>query len=190
MLIDYENVHKTAARRFLALGADRGTSGHVYPHKVGELLTQRRPFDSVLHEVRVYRGQPNPHRQPVSAKANNRQTADWESHGVTVVRRNLVYPSDWPDQPANEKGIDVALAVDAVRLAIQHKTDVVIIFSHDKDLLPAVETVMDLPDCHVEVAAWNQCNRLRLAATHRPWCHYLDADDFETVRDHYDYTLD
>ncbi|NYJ76576.1 NYN domain-containing protein [Allobranchiibius huperziae] len=188
VLIDYENVQKSARRRFLSYAADRGTSGHVHPRQVGELIASKRRRPSVLHEVRVYRGQPNPWKQTVSAAANERQASDWRADGVTVIRRNLWYPDEWPNTPPTEKGIDVAVAVDAVRLAAFRETDVIVIFSHDNDLLPAVETVMDLQGCHIEVAAWSECNRLRLDNTQRPWCHYLGESDFNSVRDHTDYT--
>lgn len=70
-------------------------------------------------EVRVYRGRPNPERQPGAAAANDRQTAMWErSDQVTVIRRNLQYPSDYPASQASEKGIDVAIAVDMIRLGM------------------------------------------------------------------------
>lgn len=179
VLIDYENIVRTADRAF----SPGDGNSHILPRRLAELIVQRRRGPSRLHEVRVYRGQPNPHRQPVSASANNRQAAEWETSGVKVVRRNLKYPNEWPEQPAKEKGIDVALAVDAVRLAALRETDVVIVFSHDNDLLPAIETVLELPNCHVEVAAWSGCNRLRLAKTQVPWCHWISELDFGNVRD-------
>jgi uncharacterized LabA/DUF88 family protein len=57
---------------------------------------------------------------------------------VTVVRRQLRYPKSWPVEPAQEKGIDVALAVDFVRLACENAYDVDILFSRDADLVPAL----------------------------------------------------
>ncbi|WP_207948277.1 NYN domain-containing protein [Metallococcus carri] len=120
VLLDYENVQRTAQRRFLSYGSDRGASGHVYPRRVADLIVGRRRRPSMLHEVRVYRGRPNPWKQELSAAANDRQAADWAAEGVTVIRRNLSYPDEWPAIPPAEKGIDVALAVDAVRLAAVH----------------------------------------------------------------------
>lgn len=197
VLIDYENVQRTAARRFLSVGADRGASGHVHPRILAETLVEKRRRLSYLKEVRVYRGQPNPHKQPVSASANNRQAKEWEDNGISVIRRNLWYPDGWPSVPPTEKGIDVALAVDAVRLAAMRETDAVIVFSHDKDLLPAIETIIALPACHVEAAAWSECHRLKLSDDEcdrlhvprgAPWCHFLGEQEFLEARDHTDYT--
>lgn len=198
VLIDYENVQRTATRRFLPAGSSHGGVGHIHPRAVAELLVEKRQRDSYLKEVRVYRGQPNPHKQPTSASANNRQASDWEDDAVTVIRRNLWYPDGWPATPPTEKGIDVALAVDAVRLAATQQADAVIIFSHDKDLLPAVETIIELPSCHVEAAAWSECHRLKISdadcdllhvAHGSPWCHFLSEKDFNEVHDPTDYTL-
>ncbi|CAM3036761.1 MULTISPECIES: NYN domain-containing protein [Dermacoccus] len=197
VLIDYENVQRTATRRFLQIGADRGKSGHINPRKLAELLVAKRKRPSYLLEARAYRGRPSPHHQPTSTAANDRQHSDWCDAGVTVVRRNLSYPDDWPSTPPTEKGIDVALAVDAVRLAALRRADTIIIVSHDKDLLPAVETIIELPGCHVEVAAWSECHRLKLDASTAedlsvsigtPWCHFLSEQDFNAVRDPVDYT--
>lgn len=190
VLIDYQNVYGGARRQFHNFGADPATCGHIDPLRVGQLVVQRRTRDSVLQQVRVYRGRPNPERQPTSAGANDRQASHWSrSPLVQVIRRNLRYPKDYPDTPPVEKGIDVALAVDAVWLSMTGATDVAVIFSHDKDLLPAVETLCESPRCHGEVAAWAGQSRLRLDGTQKPWCHNLSEDDYLTVQDQHDYTL-
>ncbi|MCL2737092.1 MAG: NYN domain-containing protein [Propionibacteriaceae bacterium] len=186
--MDYQNVHGWARRQFLPLGADP-SDGHVFPLKVGELLTARRPRSSELMEVRVYRGRPNPDRQPGAARANDRQTAMWErSDQVIVVRRNLQYPPDYPASSPTEKGIDVAIAVDMIRLGMSDYMDTAILFSSDNDLLPAVEVLWAMPQCHVEVATWSGAHRIRFPGTQQPWCHHLSEQDFSSVRDVFDYS--
>jgi NYN domain len=93
--------------------------------------------------------------------------------------------------PAQEKGIDVALAVDFVRLACEGAFDVGVLFSRDTDLLPALEAVRDLSTggVHVEVATWRGLSRLRYPDSQLPWCHYLDGSDYEACRDDTDYTV-
>ncbi|MCA1708526.1 MAG: hypothetical protein LC808_36700 [Actinobacteria bacterium] len=57
---------------------------------------------------------------------SDRQAARWgRNELVHVHRRPLRYPKDWPNTPAVEKGIDVQLAIDVVRLAIQGEYDAV-----------------------------------------------------------------
>jgi uncharacterized LabA/DUF88 family protein len=107
---------------------------------------------------------------------------------VTVVRRPLRYPHDWPVTPAIEKGIDVALAVDMVRMAASKEFDAAILFSSDTDLMPAIETIMDLRLGHVEIATWAGAKRLRRPNTQLPFCHYVNAADYATLRDQTDYT--
>lgn len=105
-----------------------------------------------------------------------------------MIRRNLQYPGDYPVARASEKGIDVALAVDIIRLGMSGYMDAAILFSSDNDLMPAIEVLWDMPRCHVEVAAWSGAARLRLDGTQSPWCHHLNEADFESVRDRYDYS--
>jgi hypothetical protein len=169
---------------FLSSG-DAG-DGHVFPLEVGERLTRRRTRESELMEVRVYRARPNPERQPGAARANDRQADMWErSDQVTVIRRNLQYPHDYP---AVEKGIDMAIAVDMIRLRMNGYMDAATLFSSDNDLLPAVVVLWGMPSCHVEIAAWSDAFRIRFPGTQSPWCHHLNEDDFNGVRDRFDYS--
>jgi len=64
--------------------------------------------------------------------------------GYRVVQhcdRPLRYPSDYPRQPAQEKGVDVHLAVDFVSGAFAGRFDVGVVMSTDTDLYPALEAV-------------------------------------------------
>ena len=188
VFIDYQNVHGWARRQFFSYGCNPA-EGHIDPLRTAQHLCERRRRESSLKQVRVYRGRPNPGRQPGSAGANDRQAAAWaRSPLVEVVRRNLYYPQDYPTSPAVEKGIDVAIAVDMVRLAVRQELDVAILFSSDNDLLPAIETLMNERLCHVEVAAWERGHRLRLGDTQSPWCHNVNRATFETLRDSSDYS--
>ena len=187
VFIDYQNVHFSALSQF----HPRGTSpsvGHVNPRRIGELLVARRRRDSELIGVHVYRGSPVATHQPGAAGANDRQASVW-SHDelVTVYRRPLSYRG-WPATPPQEKGIDVELAVDFVRMALTGLYDVGIMFSRDTDLLPALETVHDLTPARVEVATWGRsAGRLQFPGTTRPWCHYVNREAYELVRDHTNY---
>ncbi|WP_243408051.1 NYN domain-containing protein [Frankia canadensis] len=145
-------------------------------------IVSGRRLEGELAAVRVYRGRPSPDHQPAAARASDRQADRWaRDPRVAVVRRQLRYPKAWPAEPAQEKGIDVALAVDLVRLACEGGT------CRDTDLVPALETVRDL-GLHVEVASWKGTSRLRFPGSQLPWCHYLDADDYVACRDYTDYT--
>ena len=124
-------------------------------------------------------------RDPRTYAAHRRQAQRWASDGTTVVTRALRYPRGWPAEPAHEKGIDVALAVDFVKLAIEGDYDVGVMMSTDNDMLPALEVVRSHAPgrIHVAVAAWStprHHQRLRLPGL---WCHWLDRADYNTVAD-------
>ncbi|WP_322748835.1 MULTISPECIES: NYN domain-containing protein [unclassified Frankia] len=190
IFIDYQNVYLSALKVFQPLETSR-SRGHVDPVRLSERICAGRRLGGALTDIRVYRGRPGPDRQPEAARANDRQASAWARHPlVSVIRRQLRYPRDWPVGAAQEKGIDVALAVDFVRLACEGAYDVGILFSRDTDLVPALEAVRDLGSAraHVEVATWVGTSRLRFHDSQLPWCHYLNADAYESCRDGMDYT--
>ncbi len=114
---------------------------------------------------------------------------------VDVITRTLRYPPDWPNARAQEKGIDVALAIDFVQMAMLGEFDVGVIMSTDTDLRPALEAVLRLrpeggPIC--EVAAWSKagCHGPRLSIpSAKIWCHWLSEDDYLSVADRTDYNV-
>ena len=129
------------------------------------------------------------HHPFTAAAANDRQTSEWErSSLVTVIRRPLRYPIDWPVTPAAEKGIDVALAIDLVTLGMDKAYDAAILFSSDTDLLPAVETIIQRQLGHIELATWAGARRLRFPNSQLPWCHFVTETEYRTIEDHTDYT--
>lgn len=115
---------------------------------------------------------------------------------VEVIARGLRYPPDWPATRAQEKGVDVALTVDFLQMAMLGEFDVGVIMSTDTDLKPALEAVLRLrplggPIC--EVAAWarpdgGHCPRLSVPAA-KMWCHWLSEADYLSVADRTDYNL-
>lgn len=188
VFIDYQNVHLIAHRRFWPAKTSRRCT-HVDPGLLARRVAARVGGDLV--GVRVYRGQPAMVRQPGAAAANSRQADAWATDPlVTVIRRPVRYPANWPDEPAQEKGIDVALAVDFVRLAFGRHYDLGILVSRDTDLMPCLEAVHQQRYAKVQVAIWNRVGRLRFTGSDLPWCHFLNEDDYHAVHDPTDYTVD
>jgi uncharacterized LabA/DUF88 family protein len=187
VFIDYQNVHLTARNLFLGRGV-RAEMALVDPIRAAERIAAKRRRHSTVSSLRVFRGRPSPRHHPVMTAANDAQTKAWERDPrVRVVRRDLVY-RDWPARPPIEKGVDVALSADLIRSAMLEQYDVGIVFSADMDLLPAVETAFHLTAPHIEVACWRGLWPLWFPDQTRhkrylPYCHFLDADDFEAVRD-------
>ncbi|MBW2261110.1 MAG: NYN domain-containing protein [Deltaproteobacteria bacterium] len=71
--------------------------------------------------------------------------------GVLCLGRFLV-EGEIPHQRLREKGVDVHLAVDLVRLAARDEYDVAIVMSGDEDLVPAIVAVREEHGKRVEIA--------------------------------------
>jgi hypothetical protein len=197
VFLDYQNAYHRARHTF---GLEHGHSvgGQVDPWRLGSLIMHRAPHARDLTQVRVYRGQPDPSRDPRGYAAFERQRAAWQADAgkrVLLLSRPLKYPPDWPRSPGREKGIDVALAVDLVSMGIRGQFDVAIVVSTDSDLEPALEAILELhgrPFPRCEVAGWATPGQWapRIGGRHRQiWFHRLFEDDYSEVHDPTDYTL-
>ncbi len=159
VFLDYQNVYGGARQAFHSYHAPY-TEGQIDPVKLAELLAPRGIGSRELTEIRIYRGRPDSTRDPKGYGANLRQCSLWERSDprVRVITRILRYPQNWPQEPAEEKGVDVALAIDVVTMAIRGEYDVAIVMSTDTDIKPALEAVTSLggnPYPRCEVAAWS-----------------------------------
>lgn len=193
VFVDYQNVYHGAREAFHPWHAPP-QDGQIDPLALGELIASRSLLDRELVQVRVYRGQPDSTKDRKGYGACSRQIEAWRSNArVEVITRTLRYPSDWPRSKAEEKGIDVALAVDFVLMAVRGEYDVGIIMSTDTDLKPALEAVLALggnPFPRCELAAWSapEGHSRRLSVRgRRIWCHWLDEADYRSVADPRDY---
>ncbi len=193
LFVDVQNTYRGARESFLG-GSAPSASGQFDPMRLGKIVESRGGpggADCALDEVRAYTGRPDPEKDPKTYSAHMRQCANWERDGVTLVHRALRYPREWPSQRAQEKGIDTALAIDFVTMAVDGAYDIGVIMSTDTDLLPALEFVRDrfAGDRHVAVAAWRSPHsnrRLSIPGTNI-WCHWLNRDDYDSVADLADY---
>lgn len=190
VFLDYQNVHLTAHGLFGKLGSP-AQSSLVHPLLIAERISAKRRLPSEVVSVRVFRGRPNPEHHPVPTAANDAQAAAWERDARVRIRRRPLNYRGWPDQPPREKGVDVALAVDLIESALLNEYDVAVIFSGDTDLLPAVEVAFRRTQPRVEVACWVGAKPLwfpeylaQSPPKYLPYCHFLNRDDFQAVRDH------
>lgn len=126
----------------------------------------------------------------------------WEKSPLLhLVTRALRYPSGWPGssqagEKPQEKGIDVALALDFVMMAVRGEYDVGILMSTDTDLKPALEVVAAMTSgpgsVRAEVAAWSasgQHNRRLAIKTRNLYCHWIDKATYLGVSDGMDYSI-
>ena len=139
LFVDVQNTYRGARRSFLN-NSVASVDGQYSPAKLGDLIAARGgPSGTAcsLSEVRAYTGRPDPEKDPKTYSAHMKQCAEWQRTGVNVIHRQLRYPPDWPAQRAQEKGIDTALAIDFVAMAVDGHYDVGVIMSTETDLLPA-----------------------------------------------------
>ena len=183
LFIDYQNAYRCARNVFFP-NPQSGRDGHLKPMDLGQLIAGRGAEDGTsytLSQVRVYSGRPDRDRDKRTFSAHRKQSRRWELDGAEVIERDLRYLQE----RLQEKGIDVALATDFVRLAISGSYDVGVIMSTDNDLLPALETVRDHgpAGCRVEVAAWGTKRQDRRLWFSGLWCHWLSRADYDLVAD-------
>jgi uncharacterized LabA/DUF88 family protein len=189
LFIDYQNVHLSVVEAFAPPGTPHHTT-LIHPGKYGDALMAcraRKGRGGTLEQIFVYRGQPSSDREPTSASRNKAQTAEWaRDPRVTVYNRPLRYPRNWPSDRAREKGVDVKLALDFARAAVDKSADVLILASRDTDLIPALESASDLGTADLEVVTWQNCSRIRFGGSYsaRPlWCNFMQGTDYMASKD-------
>jgi hypothetical protein len=159
VFIDWQNVYMTAREAFQLQGQPN-EHGNFSPFQLSRLLAAAngRGAAAELVRVEIHRGLPSSSRDPVGYGANRRQATAWQRESDVVVprMRSLRYPSPYAAvQTPVEKGIDVQLALAVAETVLTNTADVAVLFTHDTDLLPAVEMVARLKGPgRIETAAW------------------------------------
>lgn len=192
VFIDWQNVYNHAREAF-GYRDQLPSIGSVSPLRIGQSLAAGagRGAWGELVRVEVHRGLPAPRRQAVANKATIRQVRAWqkESELVHAVLQNLRYRTVAGEMVAEEKGVDVRLAINAVELMVDGRADLAIIFSHDTDLLPVVDVISRLrgSDC-VETASWvSESHRKQLPPRPGVVNHALDHSVFRGAQDSTNY---
>jgi len=195
LFIDWQNAYRSARLAF-AHARESNRSGNFNPYRLGLLLAngpRDRPSRQLV-KVEIHRGLPSATRDRVGNAANHRQAQAWvrESPKVVVPRLRPLRYRKGPGSEliASEKGVDVQLALAAVGSVIGGECDIAIIFSHDSDLLPAVETIRDLRSAgHVETASWTSPTfKTRIPPVGGVFNHFVDRNAFAQIEDLTDYS--
>lgn len=194
VFIDWQNIYNCAREAFHQQD-DPSRYGNVRPKAFAELLVRKGNQRDTLVHVGIYRGEPDPRKDPHTNAAHLRQRQAWKDQcGDQLLRvrsRALRYAPGRAASEAAEKGIDVQLAIDAMVMALQGEYDSAIIATVDTDLLPVLEGLLVLkakngaPD--VAAIGWSGSSKqLRLEGVPVRWIGKLD---YEQVRDNTDYNL-
>lgn len=184
-LLDYENVLRGGWELY-------GRGREIYqcvpePSLVADAIGVARGQASTVTAIYVFRGRPDPRKQPLPGSANDRQAAQWVRRDprVRMVRHPLAYRG-WPRLPPVEKGVDVALAIELVRLTLQESQlyEALVVFSGDTDLRPALDLCRKIGGPVIEVACWDGAKSLQIPGTAALPCHDLgEADWRKVIRD-------
>ena len=131
--------------------------GHFHPNfdpiKLADAICASKGWER--RGVRFYTGVPLAQHDPMWHGYWAARSLAMRRSGILVTTRPLRYHSekvvmsDGSEQTIytpHEKGIDVRLALDAVRLARQDQYDVAIIFSQDSDLGEIVEEIREISE--------------------------------------------
>ncbi|MEO0023241.1 MAG: NYN domain-containing protein [candidate division WOR-3 bacterium] len=103
-----------------------------------------------LEEIRFYTGIPDPEDNPYWHTFWSRKLSVMGKQGVIIFTRPLRYRNQTVILPdgsqktvlvGQEKGVDVRLALDVVKVTRENRCDVIVIFSQDQDLSEAAEEI-------------------------------------------------
>jgi uncharacterized LabA/DUF88 family protein len=185
VFIDYQNMYR-GAREAFGWEDEPGYVGNFRPLALGRALVGS--LGGTLAQVRAYTGVPHPEKDTRGHAIMQRRLAAWKADGpdlVEVLDRTLRYPP----REGREKGVDVQLAVDFVRLAIEGTYKRGFLVSCDTDLVPAVEFVADsYQDIEVFAIGWKAIDGAETAApldipSKRLTRRVMSNDFFERARD-------
>lgn len=132
--------------------AAREAFGHSYPSydpsKLARQVCQDQGWQLV--QTRFYTGVPDAAVRPAWYHFWNAKLSAMARRGVWTFQRTLRYRNQTIALPeggsttvlvGREKGVDVRIALDVVRLALNNEYDVALIFSQDQDLSEAADDV-------------------------------------------------
>ena len=185
VMFDYWNAHKGAKQAIRCWEADGWRAvcprdGHFNPVLLAQRIVARSPGQR-LARVGIYRGIPDQRRDPAGHAQAMRQFQRWlataQRMGTKCVPgvQQLGYHQN--GQPY-EKGIDARAAAEVVLARAEHGLDVVVLFSGDSDLLPALAGAYRL-GAVCETAAWSRGDRRLGPKSFISQRHMLGPHDYE-----------
>ena len=193
VFIDYQNAYCGARQAFGVNGSDHHVVGQFDPIKLSRLIAARQPnYPGAtlrrLVQAWVYRGMPSSTKSPTGHRAAYRQVSRWRSVSSDsgLQMKICTRPLDYRTGRPREKGIDVQLALDLAFGAADGDFDVVVLFSGDSDLLPALERA-DSYGVACESASWAGGGRRLTNKDYIRWGHSLRQHDYDQAHDPFDY---
>ena len=117
-----------------------GPSNYSWPsydvEKLANLLISRKT-NCVLKQIRFYTGVPSFSSAPQWNRFWTNKFRYLKSQGIETYRGRI-------NSAGEEKGVDVRIAVDLIRLTYENKYEVAMILSQDRDFRPAVQLAKEI----------------------------------------------
>ncbi len=142
VFIDGQNLHYAVKNAF----------GYAYPNYDVKLLSEKICLDQgwKLEQIRFYTGTPDIHDDAFWHNFWTRKLAVMGQKGIAIFSRKLRYRNQTVKLPngqtytflvGQEKGVDVRIALDIIRLARENTYDVCLVLSQDQDLSEVADEV-------------------------------------------------
>lgn len=193
--IDGQNLFHSARESF----------GYTYPNYDVQALSRKicEPMGWALNQVRFYTGVPDHNDDPYWHSFWSHKLAMLGRQGVVSYSRPLRYRNRRVKLPdgtehaflaGEEKGIDVRIALDVIRMAHRKEYDVALIFSQDQDLSEVadeIRTIAREQDRWIKVACafpFSPTTRNRRGIEKTDWIR-VDRATYDACLDRRDYRL-
>lgn len=191
-VIDYQNMHLTAHNLFTPNLKKQASLLH--PLLLSECVLMRRAqffkqqvVQLKITQIRVFRGLPSNKQEPQKYAQNLSQKSEWSKDKRVIIEYLEFKYRTKQGLPPQEKGIDVLTALNFVEMAQSGDFDLVILMTHDTDLLPALKMANLVAGVQIETAGWAGLNKLR--TNQKKLFHtYLTDEDFKYSLDRKDYS--
>ena len=139
VFFDGQNIYHSAKDAW-RLKSNAGTYVYTWPSYDVEVLAKTlvsKTTGRALSQIRFYTGVPRQDQNAQWYEFWHRKIGYLESQGIEVYRGRI-------NQAQQEKGVDVKIAIDLIRLTYEKQYEVAIIVSQDRDFVPAIRLAKEI----------------------------------------------
>lgn len=109
----------------------------TYSEFIDYLVSDKRKLICKKYYIGIFRNKNHTEKSATLVKGQQKFLSHLERQGFIIERGKIMYDGGRP----REKGTDVKIAIDMLLDAIEDKTDILMLFSSDTDLIPALKYI-------------------------------------------------